>query len=99
MKLMAFTLASAHTRSKIFQLEIKRLRKKTNPEVLRNMYNEGLHYKATDRLHKLNVPLMLIYGGKDHYVHHYQKIFQKKVKTDVDIVYISGSQTPNTNKK
>lgn len=92
MKLMAFALASAHTRSEIFQLELNDYVKKTDPEVLRNMYNEGLHYKSTDRLHQLNVPLLLIYGGKDHYVHHYQKIFQEKVKTNVDIVYISGAK-------
>ncbi|MCT8140064.1 alpha/beta hydrolase [Anaerobacillus sp. CMMVII] len=88
-KLMSFALATAHTRSKLFELELEDYVKKTDPEVLRHMYNEGLHYKSTDRLHQLNVPLLLVYGANDHYVHHYQDIFLEKVKTNVDIVYIS----------
>lgn len=92
MKLVSFALATAHTRSKLFEMELEDYVKKTDPEVLRHMYNEGLHYKSTDRLHKLNVPLLLVYGANDHYVHHYQKIFLEKVPTDVDIVYISGAK-------
>ncbi|OIJ21816.1 hydrolase [Anaerobacillus alkalidiazotrophicus] len=92
MKLMAFALSSAHARSKLFQMELSDYVKKTDPEVLRHMYNEGLHYKSTDRLHELTVPLLLVYGANDHYVHHYQNIFREKVKTDVDIVYISGAK-------
>ncbi|RXJ02734.1 alpha/beta hydrolase [Anaerobacillus alkaliphilus] len=90
MRLMSFALATAHTRSKLFQMELEDYVKKTDPKVLRNMYNEGLHYVSTDRLDQLTVPLLLVYGEKDHYVHHYQDIFLDKVKTDVDIVYISG---------
>lgn len=89
MKLMSFALATAHTRSKLFQTELKDYVKKTDPEVLRHMYNEGLHYVSTDRLGQLTVPLLLVYGEKDHYVHHYQDIFRENVK-DIDIVYISG---------
>ncbi len=92
MKLMAFALSSAHSRSKLFRMELDDYVKKTDPEVLRHMYNEGLHYKSTNRLHEITVPLLLVYGGKDHYVHHYQKIFLEKVKTDVDIVYISNAK-------
>lgn len=92
MKLMSFALATAHTRSKIYELELEDYVKKTDPEVLRHMYNEGLHYKSTDRLHQLTVPLLLVYGANDHYVHHYQEIFLENVPTDVDIVYISGAK-------
>lgn len=92
MKLMAFALGTAHTRSKLYQMELKDYVKKTDPEVLRHMYNEGLHYKSTDRLHQLNVPLLLVYGANDNYVQHYQKIFLEKVKSDIDIVYISKAK-------
>lgn len=99
MKLMAFALASGHTRTKIFKMELADYVRKTDPEVLRNMYNEGLHYKSTNRLYQLKVPLLLVYGANDHYVHHYQKIFLEKVQTEVDIVYISNAkhQLPTKN--
>lgn len=98
MKLMAFALANGHAKTKIFKMELKDYVKKTDPEVLMNMYNEGLHYKSTNRLHELTVPLLLVYGANDYYVHHYQKTFLKKVP-DVDIVYISNAkhQLPTKN--
>ncbi len=96
MKLIAFVIANGHTRAKLFELELADYIKKSDPKVLRNMYNEGLHFKSTDRLQQLTVPLLLVYGAKDYYVQHYQNIFLEKVKTDVDIVYITGAkhQTP-----
>jgi pimeloyl-ACP methyl ester carboxylesterase len=92
MKLMSFALATSHTRSKLYELELADYVKKTDPKVLRHMYNEGLHYKSTDRLHELTVPLLLVYGANDHYVHHYQEIFLEHVPTHVDIVYITGAK-------
>jgi pimeloyl-ACP methyl ester carboxylesterase len=92
MKLMSFALATAHTRSKLYELELADYVKKSDPEVLRHMYNEGLHYKSTDRLHELTVPLLLVYGANDHYVHDYQELFLKNVPTNVDIVYITGAK-------
>lgn len=92
MKLMAFALATGHARTKIFKMELADYVRKTDPEVLRIMFNEGLHYKSTNRLHELTVPLLLVYGANDHYVHHYQKIFLEKVKTNVDLVYISNAK-------
>lgn len=92
MKLMAFTLATAHTKTKIFEMELADYVRKTDPEVLKIMYNEGLYYSSTNRLHELTVPLLLVYGANDYYVHHYQKIFLEKVQTKVDIVYISNAK-------
>lgn len=92
MKLVAYALANAHARSKIFKLELEDYVRKTDPEVLRDMYIEGLHYQSTDRLHELSVPLLLVYGSRDHYVHHYQTIFKDRVNTNVDVVYITNAK-------
>lgn len=92
MKLMSFALATAHSRTKLFEMELEDYVKKTDPEVLRHMYNEGLHYTSTDRLHELTVPLLLVYGANDNYVHHYQNIFLEKVNTNVDVVYIDNAK-------
>lgn len=99
MKLIAFALANAHTKAKLFEMELEDYVKKTDPEVLYDMYNEGLHYKSTNRLHTLEVPLLLVYGANDHYVHHYQQKFLEKVTVPVDIVYISKAkhQIPTKN--
>lgn len=92
MKLIAFALANAHTKSTLFEMELEEYVKKTDPEVLNHMYQEGLHYKSTDRLRELTVPLLLVYGANDRYVQHYQQAFLKKVRTPVDIVYISKAK-------
>jgi len=99
MKLMAFALATGHVRTKLFKMELADYIKKTDPKVLKQMYSVGLQYKSTNRLHKLTVPLLLVYGANDYYVHHYQKIFKDKVPTNVDIVYISNAkhQIPTKN--
>ncbi|WNF37250.1 alpha/beta hydrolase [Bacillaceae bacterium IKA-2] len=92
MKLLAFALARGHAKTKIFEMELADYIRKTDPEVLKIMYNEGLYYSSTNRLHELTAPLLLVYGADDHYVHHYQKIFLEKVQTKVDIVYISNAK-------
>lgn len=99
MRLMAFALATGHVRTKLFKMELADYIKKTDPKVLKQMYTVGLQYKSTNRLHKLTVPLLLVYGANDYYVHHYQKIFREKVPTNVDIVYISNAkhQIPTKN--
>ncbi len=92
MKLIALALANAHTKSKLFEMQLEDYVQKTKPEVLHHMYKEGLHYKSTDRLQELTVPLLLVYGANDRYVQHYQHLFLKNVQTPVDIVYISKAK-------
>jgi pimeloyl-ACP methyl ester carboxylesterase len=89
--LIAKAIGTAHGESKSFKQELDQYFRLTNPEILHQMYAEGLKYNCTKRLQTLKVPLLLVYGAKDHYVHSYQKLFQQYVK-QTDIVFISKSR-------
>jgi pimeloyl-ACP methyl ester carboxylesterase len=89
--LIAKAIGTAHGKSKSFKQELDQYFRLTNPEILHQMYIEGLKYNCTKRLQTLKVPLLLVYGAKDHYVHSYQKLFQQYVK-QTDIVFISKSR-------
>ncbi|WP_088104429.1 alpha/beta fold hydrolase [Halalkalibacter urbisdiaboli] len=64
--------------------------KKTNPQMLQTMYENGLEYTCTERLPQLDVPLLLIYGSRDFYIHFYQYQYAKRVK-NLEIVHVSKS--------
>ncbi|MGO4889115.1 alpha/beta fold hydrolase [Anaerobacillus sp. MEB173] len=90
MGLLAKVLAKAHWKEKDLQKEHEDYMRCTNPEVLSKTYIEGLYYKSSNRLHELTIPILLVYGEREYYMHHYQDIFLKNVN-DVEIVYVSKS--------
>ncbi|MEB1810197.1 MAG: alpha/beta hydrolase [Bacillaceae bacterium] len=63
--------------------------KRTDPQMLAEQYSVGLHYSSIHRLHQIKVPLLLIYGSKDYYLHKYQFLF-REILEDVEVVYIEG---------
>lgn len=89
LSLVAKAISIAHSKSKAFKKELENYIKKSNRKAVYQMYKSGLNYVATDRLQQMKGPLLLVYGKKDHYVHSYQKTFQKYVK-NVEIVYVSN---------
>ncbi|WP_096203011.1 alpha/beta fold hydrolase [Bacillus sp. FJAT-45350] len=98
MSLFSNVLSKAHCKTKEFQQELADYILRTNPQVLEKMYEEGLHYKSTDRLNEINVPLLLAYGELEFYTHHYQYPFRNSIN-DVEVVYISKAthQLPTKN--
>lgn len=83
-KLLAKVLAKSHTKEIEFQREIYEYVLKVNPTVLYEMYKAGLNYNCTDRLTQLTKPLLLVYGGKDDYIHkHYKLILFLLIKLDI----------------
>ncbi|WP_017725950.1 alpha/beta fold hydrolase [Halalkalibacterium ligniniphilum] len=86
--LFAKSLAISHFKdrqaAKEMELEVQR----TDPQMLARQYEAGLHYRSTDRLQRIHVPLLLLYGANDHYVHHYQMPYRLMVK-DVEVAYVS----------
>lgn len=53
---------------------------KSDPEATICLYEEGLRYSCTNRLPDLNVPLYLLYGEKDEYLHAYMHVYQSLIK-------------------
>lgn len=92
MSLLANVLAFAHCRihETAFFQQLSNHIKKGNPNIIKQMYVEGLHYKATKRLHEISVPVLLIYGKRAFYLNHYRNDFRKKLK-DLDIVFVDKS--------
>lgn len=77
---LAKVLGQAHGVSKEYKKEIENYVLKANTQILRDMYVEGLHYKCTHRLKEIKVPVLLIDGARDFYMHSYQKLFEKEIK-------------------
>jgi pimeloyl-ACP methyl ester carboxylesterase len=91
MTLLGKVLSKAHCADTNFKKELEDYVKKTNPSILYDMYVKGLFYNCTKRLSQINVPLLLIYGARDFYVHHYQNLFKQAVK-HTDVVYVSKAR-------
>lgn len=87
--IIAKAISYAHATSKPFERQLFHYIMKADERTLYEMYIDGLHYVATDRLHKMNSPVLLIYGEKDYYVHEYQYPFLQSIE-DVEVVYIAN---------
>ncbi|MBP3952873.1 alpha/beta fold hydrolase [Bacillus suaedae] len=89
MTFLAKALSRNHFSDKQAAEEHYREIKKTNPQMLAQQYQIGLHFSSESRLQQINVPLLLIYGSRDYYLHEYQHLFKQLIE-DVEIVYIHG---------
>ncbi|MGP4041671.1 alpha/beta fold hydrolase [Gracilibacillus sp. D59] len=84
---LAFNHFSDKKKAKEIEMEIN----KTNADMLAQQYQLGLNYDNEQHLHHIDVPLLIIYGANDHYVHPYQNIFRNKLK-DVEVAYVHRSK-------
>ncbi|WP_088104188.1 alpha/beta fold hydrolase [Halalkalibacter urbisdiaboli] len=91
MTLLAAGLAKNHFSDNQAAKEHYQEIKKTNSQMLAEQYHVGLHYSSADRLHQINVPLLLIYGAKDYYIQSYQYLFRRLIH-DVEVVYIQQTK-------
>jgi pimeloyl-ACP methyl ester carboxylesterase len=89
--LLAKVLGLAHGKHYAEKKAIEQYVRLTNERDLYQMYTEGLRYNCTERLSQLKIPLLLIYGARDYYVHYYKNIFKKYVPY-TDIIYISKAK-------
>ncbi|WP_243385322.1 alpha/beta fold hydrolase [Bacillus kexueae] len=87
--LLAKTISNAHAPSKTFKKHLYQYMLKTNRKTLIEMYESGVEYRSTDRLHEINVPVLLVYGQHDYYVHHYKHHFLQNIEK-VDVIYIAN---------
>ncbi|QGH35218.1 alpha/beta fold hydrolase [Gracilibacillus salitolerans] len=89
--LLAKALAFNHFSDKKAANEMEIEIKKTNADMLAQQYQLGLNYENEQQLRNIDVPLLIIYGANDHYVHPYQNIFRNKLK-DVEVAYVHRSK-------
>ncbi|WP_100374218.1 alpha/beta fold hydrolase [Bacillus sp. FJAT-45037] len=87
--LISKVLAVAHFKNNVHQTEMKHLIEKVDPNWLADTYQYGYHYHATNRLNQLTIPLLLLYGQRDLFMHPYMYDFAKKVE-DLEIVFVEG---------
>ncbi len=96
MNVVSNVLAVAHERNQRNKRELSNYVRLTPASVLEKYYRIGLEYTATKRLHKITCPLLLMYGTRDDYVHHYRHLFTENVTGEVEVVLIDdvGHQLP-----
>lgn len=90
-KLLANVIASAHSYSKEFKKEMAEYMLRTDADTLYQMYVEGLNYNCTNKLQTIACPILLVYGQRDYYVHHYRLKFINRHRNS-KIVYINGAR-------
>ncbi|WP_026691628.1 alpha/beta fold hydrolase [Alteribacter aurantiacus] len=100
MRTISEVLAAAHEKGGN-RKDLAEYIRRTSPTFLANLYDLGLHYKSTDRLHHIRCPVLLVYGQWDYYVHHYRFIFQKKLQVPCDVIFIgkASHQLPTKHPK
>lgn len=67
--------------------KIYQLAKKTDPERSYEFCRNGLDYVSTYSLHRLKMPILLIYGTLEKPMHHYQNPFLQKAP-QTEVIYI-----------
>ncbi|MBE4908985.1 alpha/beta hydrolase [Bacillus luteolus] len=88
---LAKVLGQAHGTDKEYKKEIENYVLKANPEILYQMYVEGLKYNCTNRLSDIRVPVLLIDGTRDFYLHSYQKMLEREIENTTK-VFISKAR-------
>ncbi|WP_100406967.1 alpha/beta fold hydrolase [Bacillus solitudinis] len=91
MTLLAGALAKNHFSNNQAAEELYREIKRTDPQMLANQYHVGLKYSSADRLHRIKVPLFLIYGSRDYYIQSYQYLFRRVIR-ETEVAYIQQTK-------
>ncbi|WP_093052958.1 alpha/beta fold hydrolase [Salipaludibacillus aurantiacus] len=96
MGLIANVLALAHEREPRRKKDLADYVKRMSPHLLEQYYRLGLAYSATARLEQIQCPVLLLYGNRDDYVHHYRHLFHEKVSGPVETILLGdvGHQLP-----
>jgi pimeloyl-ACP methyl ester carboxylesterase len=89
--LLAKVIGTAHAYTKEFGMELENYIKKTDANILYQMYQEGMRYDGTKRIAEIIAPILLVYGQRDYYVHHYQNEF-KAFHPETQVIYIGKAR-------
>ncbi|MFE7061258.1 alpha/beta fold hydrolase [Sutcliffiella sp. NPDC057660] len=89
--LLAKVIGNAHAYTKEFGMELETYINKTDANILSQMYQEGMRYDCTTRIADIKAPILLVYGQRDYYVHHYQNEF-KSFHPETQVIYIGKAK-------
>jgi pimeloyl-ACP methyl ester carboxylesterase len=89
--LLAKALGKSHGKNNMEKKVIEQYVRLVNKKDLLDIYNEGLQYRCTNRLSELTMPLLLIYGARDYYMHSYETLFKTYVP-HTKVVYINNAK-------
>ncbi|WP_204418289.1 alpha/beta fold hydrolase [Bacillus tianshenii] len=89
--ILAKVIGHAHAYSREYGKQLEAYINKTDAHILQQMYLEGVRYDCTERLAQIKVPILLVYGQRDYYVHHYQNEF-KALHPDTQVTYIGKAK-------
>jgi pimeloyl-ACP methyl ester carboxylesterase len=76
---LAKIIATAHTFDKAYREELINHMLKADLRTWFHFYNESLTYSCLDRLRKLSVPLLLIYGSRD-FINQHLRTYERELK-------------------
>lgn len=79
LSVLAKVLGKAHGTTKEYKKEIEQYVKKANVDILYQMYIRGLEYNCSHRLKDIIVPVLLVDGSFDFYMHSYQRFLEREI--------------------
>lgn len=90
LNILAKILGKMHGTSKEFQKELEQYFRKTNDRILYETYKAGLAYNCTNRLSELKIPILLIDGALDIYMHHYQHKIREYLP-NAELIFVTNA--------
>lgn len=90
MPLLARILAKTHRHYKRDEEELYRYALKAKPQEVQEYIKAGLAYTAVPHLHRLTMPVLLVYGSLEKMNHRYYKLFAKEIP-HLQLVVVKGA--------
>lgn len=90
MPLLARIMAKTHRYYKQDEEELYQYALKAKPQKICEYIAAGLEYTSISRLHRLKVPVLLVYGSLEKMNHRYCKLFEKEL-SDLQVVVVKGA--------
>ncbi|MEH7023882.1 alpha/beta fold hydrolase [Priestia megaterium] len=95
LNILITSIARSHTRDKTLRRNLVNYMKKADQESWYQYYNHSLQYNCLDKLHRLTVPLLFMYGGKKDWTIRYMKEYKNKCKHAEFFIFTQqGHQLP-----
>ncbi len=87
-------LAKAHSKEKEFQQTLIRHMEKANTKIWYQFYKQSLYYDGLDRIERITMPLLLIYGKKSDWVNSQSGLFEDCKQQTMRFIPKASHQLP-----
>ncbi|MCP3029325.1 alpha/beta fold hydrolase [Halobacillus sp. A5] len=96
---LARILSKSHFKNERVKLEQYHHILKSDPDVWYSYYKESLFYDCSRQLDKLDMPMLLMYGGRAEWVNHHAPFYRECPQANLVIVEKAYHQLPATHSK